>query len=416
MRLVFVVPLVATRDNDTYRVNANYGRLVDRLAPHFGDIEVLAAMPSRSDESYYPAGRSLYRYSIAAPNVHLTPIPISLSTDGPMTKAWAWLRRFPGYGRAIRRADVAYIAMPGLSSLMACALCRLFRRPYMLYYASDWPGSVPFMARWGSGRSASRELYRRLARWAEALPVRRSLFTLATGRRLREHLSRFGSRVFETRPMIAIGPGDFFERQDTCGGSTVKVLYVGALLPGKGVHFLIDAMEGLRERDVPVHLTLVGASEALYASGLRRVVTAKKLDDRVTFAGFVSEIDDLLKYYRQADVLVLPTLSEGFPRVLYEGMSQSLPVVATSIPAIAAVLQDGQQALLVQPGSASALAEAIDRIASQPELRRRLIAKGFAFASDRLTGISTGEQILELLEQYSVPVDASARPERGKDM
>ena len=408
MRLAFVVPLIATLDNGTFRVNANYGRLVDSLAPRFAEIEVLAAMPSRSDGTYYPAGRSLYRYSIAASNVHLTPIPISLSTDGPLSKAWAWFRRFPSYGRAIRRADVAYIVMPGLSSLMAYWLCGLFRRPYILYYGSDWPGNVPFMARWGSGRSASRELYLRLARWAEALPVSRSLFTLATGRRLREHLSRFGSRVFETRPMLAIGPADFFERTDTCGGDVVRVLYVGSLLPRKGVHLLIDAVAKLRRRNLPVRLTLVGAAEPAYASRLRKEAAAKGVDDVVTFAGFVTEVDELLRTYREADLLALPTLSEGFPRVLYEAMSQSLPVVATSIPAIAAALETGQQAVLVQPGSSSALAEAIDRIASQPELRRRLISKGFAFASDRLTGISTGEQILDLLDQFPVAVHGSA--------
>jgi glycosyltransferase involved in cell wall biosynthesis len=171
---------------------------------------------------------------------------------------------------------------------------------------------------------------------------------------------------------------------------------------------LIDAVAKLRRRNLPVRLTLVGAAEPAYASRLRKEAAAKGVDDVVTFAGFVTEVDELLRTYREADLLALPTLSEGFPRVLYEAMSQSLPVVATSIPAIAAALETGQQAVLVQPGSSSALAEAIDRIASQPELRRRLISKGFAFASDRLTGISTGEQILDLLDQFPVAVHGSA--------
>lgn len=408
MRLAFLVPVIATLDNGTYRVNANYGRLIDSLAEHFGVIDVLASIPTLNDETYYPGGRSLYRNSIAAPNVHIAPVPMSLSTDRPLKKAAVWLRRLPHYWRAIRLADVAYIVMPGFSSLMAYALCRLLRKPYILYYGSDWVGHVPFMTRWGSDRSASRAIYQRLARWAEVLPVRRSLFTLATGPRLREHLSRFGPGVFETRPMLAIGPADFFERQDTRGDKAVEVLYVGALLPRKGVHFLIEAMAELQRRRLSVHLTLAGAAEVAYASHLRHEVAAKNLDATVTFAGFVSEVDELLRLYREADLLVLPTLSEGFPRVVYEAMSQSLPVVATSIPAIAAAVEDGRQALLVRPGSSDALADAIERIATQPDLRRRLIANGFAFASARLTGTSTGQQIIDLLEQFPVAAAGSA--------
>jgi glycosyltransferase involved in cell wall biosynthesis len=402
VRLAFLLPLVATRDGGTYRVNANYARLIDGLAPHFGAVEALAAMPNSENRTYYPDGRSLYRHSIASPNVHLTQIPISLSTDRPWKKAVTWLRRLIPYWRAIRLADLAYIVMPGLSSLMAHGFCRLLGRPYILYYASEWESQIPFMARWGSERSSLRRIYGALARRAEGLPIRRSLFTLAAGRRLTERLSRFGPRVFETRPMVAIGATDFFLRQDTCTQSPIRALYVGALLPRKGLHFLIAALADLLGRHVPIHLTLVGASEQQYGERLRAQVASLELQGSVDFVGMVNEIDGLLDYYRAADLFVLPTLSEGFPRVVYEAMSQSLPVVTTSIPAIAAAIEDGRQAVLVPPASSEALAEAIERIVTQPHLRRQLIANGFDFARQKLTGPDTSQQILELLNRFPV--------------
>jgi glycosyltransferase involved in cell wall biosynthesis/ubiquinone/menaquinone biosynthesis C-methylase UbiE len=400
MRLTMITPMVVTSQDGTQRVNGNYGRLVDGLAKHFSFIHVLGAVPAWRDPTYYPDGTSFYRYSIISQNVNITPIPISLSTDNPWKKAVAWLRRLRPYRTAILATDVVYIAMPGFSSLMAYALCRVYRKPYILYYGSDWESQAAFMARWGTSRSPAFVLYRWLAAWAEGIPIRHCLFTLVTGLRLRERLSRYGPRVYETRPMLAIGPADFLDREDTCDGTPVRALYVGSLLPGKGVQYLIDAMAGLRDRQIAVTLTLVGAAEAEYVAKLKEQVTGLGLADVVTLAGFVNDIDALLGLYRQADLLVLPTLSEGFPRVLYEAMSQSLPIVATSIPPIAEALRADGEAVLVTPGSSSALADGIERVVRDGDLRRRLIAQGRAYAAARITAASTADQVALLTEEH----------------
>jgi glycosyltransferase involved in cell wall biosynthesis/SAM-dependent methyltransferase len=400
MRLTMIAPIVVTFQDGMPKVNGNYGRLIDGLTSHFTAIQVLAAAVAQDDPTYYPGGRSLYQYSIAAPNAHITPIPASLPRDRPLKKATALLRRVRPYWCAIQAADVVYIAMPGMSALMACGLCRARRKPYILYYGSDWESLAPFLARWGTERSPALVFYRRLASWAESIPIRQSLFTLATGGRLRERLRRYGSRVFETRPMLAIGPSDFLERDDTCSGTPVRALYVGALLPSKGVHYLIDAMAELRDRRMPITLTLVGVAEPEYSAQLRKHVAARGLSGAVTFVGFVSDVDALLDNYRQADLFVLPTLSEGFPRVLYEAMSQSLPVVATSIPPIAEALRSDEEAVLVAPGSSSALADGIERIVRDGGLRRRLIAQGRVYAAARITAATTADQVALLTAEH----------------
>jgi glycosyltransferase involved in cell wall biosynthesis len=143
------------------------------------------------------------------------------------------------------------------------------------------------------------------------------------------------------------------------------------------------------------------------------------VEGRVTLAGFVPDKDALLDLYRSSDILVLATESEGFPRVLYEAMSQSLPIVATSIPPIAAVVVDGEHACLVPPRSPDAVVEAIRLLRSSPALRRRLIANAFALATARLSGPSTAQQILDLLAEHPLPQaggpgrHASAGPRMG---
>ena len=74
------------------------------------------------------------------------------------------------------------------------------------------------------------------------------------------------------------------------------------------------------------------------------------------------------------DVFALSSLREGLPNVVLEAMALEVPVVATRIAGVPRLIEDGQQGLLVEPGDASALAEAINRLIESEPLRQRLAA------------------------------------------
>ncbi|HYH51263.1 MAG TPA: glycosyltransferase, partial [Acidimicrobiia bacterium] len=95
----------------------------------------------------------------------------------------------------------------------------------------------------------------------------------------------------------------------------------------------------------------------------------------ILLLGTVSEAD-LGAWYRAADVFAFPSVKEGFGLVVLEALAAGLPVVASDIPVFAEYLEDGQNALLVPPGDAAALAGALGRLAADPVLRRRLAAGG----------------------------------------
>jgi glycosyltransferase involved in cell wall biosynthesis len=75
---------------------------------------------------------------------------------------------------------------------------------------------------------------------------------------------------------------------------------------------------------------------------------------------------------RQADLFVLPTLEDSFALVLFEAMATGLPVVTTTNAGASELIEDSQDGLIVAPGDAAALADAIRRLVEQPELRARL--------------------------------------------
>jgi glycosyltransferase involved in cell wall biosynthesis len=89
---------------------------------------------------------------------------------------------------------------------------------------------------------------------------------------------------------------------------------------------------------------------------LREQTTHSGIQDHVSFVGSVSPIEP---YYATADVFVLPSREEGLPITLLEAMAAELPVVATDIPGISEVVQEGKTDHLVPPGSPSQLAEAM---------------------------------------------------------
>jgi glycosyltransferase involved in cell wall biosynthesis len=173
-----------------------------------------------------------------------------------------------------------------------------------------------------------------------------------------------------------IDPGVFApvarERRE---GEPLRILCVGRLVAVKGQAILLDAIAELRARGVDGHLTLVGDGPSRRA--LERQVATLGLGERVTFAGPVGD-DQMPGFYARADVFCLPTFAEGLPIVLMEAMATELPVVTTPVAGIPELVEDRVTGRLVPPSDAGQLADALEELASDPELSRRLGAAGRA--------------------------------------
>lgn len=186
---------------------------------------------------------------------------------------------------------------------------------------------------------------------------------------------------------------DFHVRDDTCTSEKIRVLFVGFIRPEKGIEYLLRAMPLLKS-DRPVELALVGSS-AQFSQEKRRLETIIRelgIEDRVQWEGYASFGRPLFEQMDRSDVLVLPTMSEGTPRVLVEARARSLPIVATRVGGIPSSVTDGQDGLLVPPKDPRALAEAMSRIINDAALRKRLIQQG----RERVVGL-TVERFVDLV-------------------
>jgi glycosyltransferase involved in cell wall biosynthesis len=146
-----------------------------------------------------------------------------------------------------------------------------------------------------------------------------------------------------------------------CPPDAVVIGSIGWLTDIKGHRFLVDAVALLRQELPHVHLVIIGGGDQ-YGALLRQAGKAG-ISDAVHLAGHREDVELALA---GMDCFVLPSLNEGMGRALIEAMAAGLPVVASRVGGIPAVVKDGENGLLVPAGDSLALAVALRRILSDP--------------------------------------------------
>jgi glycosyltransferase involved in cell wall biosynthesis len=237
-------------------------------------------------------------------------------------------------GQVLCQADLAYIFYPGTVPRLAAGLCRRMGRPYAIYLRGE----------------------RFETTGADAANLRGARFICCVGG-LGARVRGLNRHVVPIQPMLDLIPADA-KRRDFIGrdDSPWRLLFVGRLEGAKGVPELLQAAELLRARGLRFELTLVGGGP-LHAELAARHGNLPGAPVRVT--GIIDNKTTLHAAYEDADLFVLPTHHEGFPRVLYEAMMKSNVILTTFVGGIPGLLRDGHDALRLPVGDAAGIAEVI---------------------------------------------------------
>ncbi|WP_433629723.1 glycosyltransferase family 4 protein [Halomicrococcus sp. NG-SE-24] len=173
---------------------------------------------------------------------------------------------------------------------------------------------------------------------------------------------------------VAPPAGDRFAPVDATatsapGDGPLELCFLGNLEPRKGIHVLLD---GLAQVDGDWHLTVVGGTaDPGYGRRVRRRVRALDLRDRVTFVGRLPD-DAVADRLAESHLLTVPSLYEGVGLVYLEAMAFGVPALATTAGGASEVVTDGENGLLVPPGDATAVADAVRRVRNDRDLLRAL--------------------------------------------
>ncbi len=161
----------------------------------------------------------------------------------------------------------------------------------------------------------------------------------------------------------------------------MELLYVGTGGPRKRVRALPGILRRVRERLPGARLRIVGL-ERDAEPGLAQHFESLGLGDAVRFEGRLPS-QALPRFYRAADVLVVPSIYEGLPMVILEAMACGVPCVATRVSGHPEAIEDGVNGLLVEPDAPAQLADACLRLLADPALRARFAEAARQRAADR---------------------------------
>ncbi|MEX0607192.1 MAG: glycosyltransferase family 4 protein [Halofilum sp. (in: g-proteobacteria)] len=177
---------------------------------------------------------------------------------------------------------------------------------------------------------------------------------------------------------------------------TPLIAAVGRLSPEKGVDVLIDALAAMGEGRPLTHAVIVG--DGPQRQDLVARVERLGLAERVHFVGHSSTPGD---YLLAADVVVLPSRSEGIPNVALEAMALGRPLIATAVGGTPEVVEDGASGLLVAPEDPPALARAIARVTDDAAFAQALAAGGERRVSEEFSIAARCEKILAVYAEVA---------------
>lgn len=190
-------------------------------------------------------------------------------------------------------------------------------------------------------------------------------------------------------------------RREWCVGSGPLLLTVARLTEQKGHRFLIEALPALVAEWPSLICVFVGEGEC--RESLRALAREKGVEQFCRFAGARNDVVD---WYAAADVVVLPSLSEGFPFVVLEALAMSRPVVATRVGGVPEIIHDGSTGLLVPSRNPQALESAVRKVLLDPAWAVRMGQAGQKEVTARFT---VGKMVQDTVKVFEAAMPALRR-------
>jgi glycosyltransferase involved in cell wall biosynthesis len=178
-----------------------------------------------------------------------------------------------------------------------------------------------------------------------------------------------------------------------------RLLLVANLSRIKRPDLALEALALARHQvpELTLHLASARQDNAVYAQ-LQDIMKRHNLSTSVHLLGFLGE-EPLREQYRQASVVLLTSDLETSPMVVQQAMAAGKPVIATAVGGVPSLIEDGCTGLLVEPGNATQLAEAIVRLAGDPDLRVRLGQSARVEALSRFHAVSVAQKTYRVYQQ-----------------
>ena len=371
----------AVADERGIRTCYAFGTFVDSIAPHFAEVVLFLHSPAKRDTE-------TLGFHLRNRNIRLVP----LGTKPPVYQRLFFARYYKSLFRVeASRIDVMLFRV---STVLLPFVARYFDDRVLYFVSHSSKGIEKLRQPWY--RLILIKLWTRIY-------ARHELAIAATSRCVTNNLELKVELERVLRRSIPIIPSTTLQQENVQEAGMrplqrpLQVLSVGRVSYLKGSLDTINAVGSLHAAGHAIQLTFVGefAVERSFKQEVFSYIEQHQLGNVVRFLGYVDGGEELWKIYQASDLLVIASReSEGFPRVIWEAMANSIPVLATRVGSIPSMAEDAVQ--LVPPKDAAAMAQGMLRVLNDEACRRRLVDAGFELVKDN-TLEKRGRELSELI-------------------
>jgi glycosyltransferase involved in cell wall biosynthesis len=254
-------------------------------------------------------------------------------------------------------------------------------------------GSVVALVRAATNARIVRHFHGRILEGKSLTPVRLSAqrvdAVVAVSQAVAECVADGNARVIYAG--LSVPPTGPPRRQS---GSQIVIGTAGRLVKLKGIDYLLSAAAALQHEFPALRVEIAGAGPE--REKLEAAVAQAGLEERVKFLGWIEDIRTVLPRW---DVFVMPSLEEGFPIAALDAMAAGLPVIATPVGGVPELIEDGATGWLVPPRDIESLTSRLRILLSDPELRARMGAAGYARMRDHFSCAQMTARFAQLYDE-----------------
>ena len=184
---------------------------------------------------------------------------------------------------------------------------------------------------------------------------------------------------------------------------TFQIISVGTLNDHKGFQYLIPALGILREKGLQFNCTIIGGGPQ--EANLKKQIRILQLESYITMTGPLKQ-NEVLPFYKKADLLILMAQPEwhwGIPNVLIEALAAKTPVITTQFGSVNELIKHRETGLIVPPKESETLAQNIEMLCQNNELRQQLAEAGHQVVINQFDLEKNIEEFKERLRKYAIP-------------
>ena len=139
-----------------------------------------------------------------------------------------------------------------------------------------------------------------------------------------------------------------------------KILFIGSITDRKKPHMIVEAMNNIKSKDIKLYIVGPAPNED-YLLNLKEIIEKYELEEQVIFTGSVDR-ELVIKYYKESNLMILPSVSEGLARVIFESQVASCPVLVTDAPGMRDIVIDEQTGYIFESNNLESLTNKIEEI------------------------------------------------------